>query len=53
MSRILRRPLTVDDMGSVTHEVPEELIALGKLAAAKWVARRRKSARRKAHAPAR
>ena len=54
MSRILRKPLTVAGMSRVTHDVPEELIALGRLAAAQWVARRRKKfTRRKAHAPAR
>ena len=52
MTRILSRPLTVADMARIEKEVPEELIALGRMAAARWVARRRKTpGRRKGHAP--
>lgn len=51
MSRISARPLTVADLPNVVKELPEEFLALGRQAAAQWVAaRRKKPGRRKSHA---
>ncbi len=54
MRRMLRRPLTVADMASIKKEMSEELLSMGKEAAAQWKDRRRKKpGNRKGHAPKR
>ena len=54
MSRISGRPLTVADMASIKKEMPEEILALGRQAAAQWTAsRRKKPGKGKGHAPKR